>query len=464
MTVSLVTPAAPAGPGAKGRGTTSGDSSSAEGFGLVMAQHLATPAEGAAAGRTGKAGTSAATGENAQESEASDGGAEGGSTEVLPHLVLVGTPAALTTPQDEGSGGDRTADGATAQAAAEQAAADQLAAEEGAAAEGLAVDSSLVASDAVEDAPVPAGSTTQAAAAAAGKAAPVTDSAAVSTGNPTAGTGGASNAAAAATGAASNGAGANGATPVDGEGAPSTGAPAASTTAAGATALAGGARSDSGSTRAGTPIPAGMEAVSHSSSATAASEQPNPTAALGTTSTQSTAPAAPASAAAASSGSAVTSQVFPTIPALVSRGEGIHSMTLRLHPADLGEVQVTVTVKNGVVDVTLAAGREAQEAIRSGSHELKSILDLAGSATGQLTIRDLPTGPAPVGSSSASAFSLASSSADTHGEPSGSTDERSSEDRPNGREARGTADGDQAASEPTEPSNARSAAGLDLTL
>jgi flagellar hook-length control protein FliK len=455
MTVSLVTPAATAGPGARGRGTTSGDSSSAEGFGLVMAKQLAGPAEKGDAGRTGKAGTSAATGENAQASEASDGGAEGGSTEVLPHLVLVGTPAGLTTPL--GGPGAGNASSETSAGTEQQDEADGLAGD------AASLAAAVLHGPAVPATAAPLGEGTQQNAT--GTPGSPASTAAVAAAASTAAAG----AAAAATGqpaaeAASNGA----AQSADGEaatGTPNAGAPAAGSTGTGASGAAGAPRGEAGSASAatGTPIPAGMDPTTSSgATSTAASEQPAPTAGVGATTSGAT-PTAP-TAAAPTNGSAVTSQVFPTIPALVSRGEGMHSMTLRLHPADLGEVHVTVTVKNGVVDVTLLAGREAQEAIRSGSHELRSILDLAGGATGQLTIRDLPTGPTPLGSSSASAFSLASSSADNHGEPSGSTGEGSADDRPNGREARGTADGDQAPSESTDPRNARSAAGLDLTL
>lgn len=109
-------------------------------------------------------------------------------------------------------------------------------------------------------------------------------------------------------------------------------------------------------------------------------------------------------------GSAVTGQVFPHVTSLVSRGDGRHSITLRLHPADLGEVRVTVTVKNGAVDVTLAAGVEARQALRSGSGELRSLLELAGAATGNVVIRDLPGTSAATPSSA-----LPAAAGDPHG-------------------------------------------------
>jgi hypothetical protein len=87
---------------------------------------------------------------------------------------------------------------------------------------------------------------------------------------------------------------------------------------------------------------------------------------------------------------AVLDQVLPTLPRMVSRGDGTHSLTLKLHPADLGEVHLTVTVKNGTVDVTLAAGAAARDALRDGAGQLRSLLDVTGHTAGQLVIRDLP--------------------------------------------------------------------------
>lgn len=95
-------------------------------------------------------------------------------------------------------------------------------------------------------------------------------------------------------------------------------------------------------------------------------------------------------------GSPVLDQMLSEVPRMVSRGDGTHRLTLKLHPADLGELRLTVTVKNGAVDVTVAAGRAAREALRDGSPELRSLLQLTGHTAGQLVIRDLPgTGAAP---------------------------------------------------------------------
>lgn len=97
----------------------------------------------------------------------------------------------------------------------------------------------------------------------------------------------------------------------------------------------------------------------------------------------------PASAAPAERGPLVTGQVFPEVTRLVARGDGTHRLTLRLHPADLGEVKVILTVKDNTVDVTLSAGPAAREALRDGSPQLRALLELAGATTGQLVVRDL---------------------------------------------------------------------------
>jgi flagellar hook-length control protein FliK len=171
-------------------------------------------------------------------------------------------------------------------------------------------------------------------------------------------------------------------------------------------------------------------------------------------------PAGPAVPTGQANAGAVTSQVFPTVPALVSRGEGAHSITLRLHPADLGEVHVTVTVRDGAVQVTLAAGREAQEALRAGSGELRSLLDLAGASGGQVVVRDLPSGPAPGPPTTSGSFQLPTGQASTEG----GADRHDRYARESGR-TRADGPADEAASSGTTPRpQTRAATGLDLTL
>jgi len=90
---------------------------------------------------------------------------------------------------------------------------------------------------------------------------------------------------------------------------------------------------------------------------------------------------------------ALLDQVSPTLTRLVSRGDGEHRMTLKIHPADLGEVHLTVTVRGERVDVDIAASAEARELLRDGLTQLRGLLDPTGRGGGQLVFRDLPTPP-----------------------------------------------------------------------
>ena len=123
----------------------------------------------------------------------------------------------------------------------------------------------------------------------------------------------------------------------------------------------------------------------------------------------------------------VTAQVAPAVTRLVSRGDGVHRLNLRLHPADLGEVRVTLTVRAGRVDVSLAAGPGAREALREGSPHLRSLLELAGATAGNLTVREL-TGPAGAPATTSGGSGSAS------GQP-GTTQQHLGQDA--GRDARG---------------------------
>lgn len=93
--------------------------------------------------------------------------------------------------------------------------------------------------------------------------------------------------------------------------------------------------------------------------------------------------------------SPVLAQVTPALARVVTRGDGEHRMMLKLHPADLGEVHLTVTVRGDQVDVEIAAGPEAREVLRDGSAHLRSLLESIGRSTGQLVLRDLPATPTP---------------------------------------------------------------------
>lgn len=150
-------------------------------------------------------------------------------------------------------------------------------------------------------------------------------------------------------------------------------APASSTEAAAASDSPGTVETRGAGTDASRPAPAShmapVQSGAHVVAGSLASEAP---------AVQGTGRAAP-----------VTDQVFGQVSRLVSRGDGTHRMMLRLHPADLGEVKVVLTARAGVVDVTLSAAPEAGAALRAGSSQLRSLLEIAGATGGQIVVRDL---------------------------------------------------------------------------
>lgn len=93
----------------------------------------------------------------------------------------------------------------------------------------------------------------------------------------------------------------------------------------------------------------------------------------------------------------VVSQVVPEVTRLVSRGDGVHRLTMRLQPEGLGDVRVTLTVRDGEVDVRLAAGDDARRALLEGAPELRRVLELAGATEARVLVRDLAGSTAPGG-------------------------------------------------------------------
>ncbi|HET7355637.1 MAG TPA: flagellar hook-length control protein FliK [Nocardioidaceae bacterium] len=142
-----------------------------------------------------------------------------------------------------------------------------------------------------------------------------------------------------------------------------------------------------------------------------------------------TAPNAPVSAAAPSAGGPaggtstavpVPAQLQPSLVRLVSRGDGTHRMSLRLHPAELGEVRLTVTVKDGAVDVAMAAGPEAQDTLREGSAQLRAMLSGSGHTLGQLVVQNLPGPATPPAAGSGTAAQGGTQPGAGQGSPQGS--------------------------------------------
>ena len=129
-------------------------------------------------------------------------------------------------------------------------------------------------------------------------------------------------------------------------------------------------------------------------------------------------------------GSAVTEQVFGHVTRLVSRGDGTHRLMLRLHPADLGEVRVVLTVRDGTVDVALSAGPAAREALQQGSPHLRALLELAGATAGDVVVRDLVTA-----GSVAPSTGSGSPASSGHQQSTGGATDQATQGRPGGGDA-----------------------------
>lgn len=182
----------------------------------------------------------------------------------------------------------------------------------------------------------------------------------------------------------------------------------------------------------GVPLPTGAGvATGHPAAEAAAtadpvppapSVQPTPVDATGAV----TAPVAPETGAAEGPAPAagpdpspLLDQLTPVVKRMVSAGEGSHRMVLRLHPADLGEVHLTVTVRGDDVDVTVSASPDTRRLLADGSNQLRSLLESVGRTTGQVVFRDLPGSPvAPVSTTGAASPGL--SLGDPGGSPAGS--------------------------------------------
>ncbi|WP_183098672.1 flagellar hook-length control protein FliK, partial [Nocardioides pelophilus] len=84
---------------------------------------------------------------------------------------------------------------------------------------------------------------------------------------------------------------------------------------------------------------------------------------------------------------AVVHQVFPEITRLSLAGNGTHRLTVTLQPEHLGEVRVTLVVRDGAVRVSIGSDH-ATEALIQGAPELRRLLEQAGATDARVVIRD----------------------------------------------------------------------------
>jgi hypothetical protein len=142
----------------------------------------------------------------------------------------------------------------------------------------------------------------------------------------------------------------------------------------------------------GTALPGADAAAPAATSTAPGSTQPAPTApttaapAVVPTTAAASTPTAPADGARPAP---VVAQVVPEVTRLVSRGDGVHRLTMRLQPEGLGDVRVTLTVRDGQVDVRLTAGDDARRALAEGAPELRRVLELTGATEARVVVRDL---------------------------------------------------------------------------
>lgn len=93
----------------------------------------------------------------------------------------------------------------------------------------------------------------------------------------------------------------------------------------------------------------------------------------------------------------VSRQLADAVQQLVRSGEGTHRMTLRLDPGSLGEVRIHLVVRDGGLQVSLAAGPDALAALGEGADELVRLLQAGGPADVRLSVRDLGSDPQQAG-------------------------------------------------------------------
>lgn len=154
---------------------------------------------------------------------------------------------------------------------------------------------------------------------------------------------------------------------------------------------------------------------------------------------------------------AVPGQVFPEIVRLSQSGNGTHRVTLRLDPGTLGEVRVTLTVRDGEVQVRLAAQHDAREVLAQAAPDLRRLLEQSGSVDAKVAVADLATGT-----------TTEQSGTDQRGDQRGfgAAADREQDGRRSpsygGAERSGPAPTERPAAE--HPRDVRSSAGLDLAL
>jgi flagellar hook-length control protein FliK len=81
-------------------------------------------------------------------------------------------------------------------------------------------------------------------------------------------------------------------------------------------------------------------------------------------------------------------QLAVRIAPLFLDADGVHRLTVHLHPADLGPVQVVAEIRNGEISVQLSGATDAgNDALRNALDDLRRELDKAGFSSTTLDLR-----------------------------------------------------------------------------
>ena len=87
----------------------------------------------------------------------------------------------------------------------------------------------------------------------------------------------------------------------------------------------------------------------------------------------------------------MATQVFPEVTRLSTAGNGTHRITLTLNPEHLGEVKVSMVVRDGAVRVSFSAGDgKVQQALSGGTPELHRLLEQAGATETRIVVQQAP--------------------------------------------------------------------------
>ena len=107
------------------------------------------------------------------------------------------------------------------------------------------------------------------------------------------------------------------------------------------------------------------------------------------TATTQAAPLVAAAPAAATPAATPVEQVATETVRMFQAGNGLHRMTITLNPESLGQVRVSLSVKDGQVSVRLAASESARHTLVEGAPELRRLLEAVGATEVRVVVRDL---------------------------------------------------------------------------